>query len=113
MWSCRVLAGSATALWRSRRARTIAQRTDWPRGFESGPPQKAAPKTPERAVASRLLKWELNCLFRFAERFFQDANREVGLLFVNDERWRDADGVFAGIEGQQALVERADNHFVT
>src|SRR5260221_12736487 len=48
----------------------------------------------------------LGFLFYFADAGFEGLQGEVGLLFVDHERRREADGVGAGAEDEQAFVER-------
>jgi hypothetical protein len=40
----------------------------------------------------------LQGLFCFADRLFQNRNRAIRLLFVDDQRRRDADGIFTRIQ---------------
>src|SRR6266567_6867040 len=48
----------------------------------------------------------LNGFFSFAEALFERANREVRLLFIDQQRRRHADGILARAENQQSFVER-------
>src|SRR4029077_15207358 len=47
----------------------------------------------------------LGFFLRFANALFESAHGEVGLLFVDEKRWRQPNGVIAGAKDAQALVE--------
>src|SRR5260221_4554828 len=73
---------------------------------------RRAPRTCLRHAVSALRFGEgsiaptgLGFLFYFADAGFEGLQGEVGLLFVDHERRREADGVCAGSYDQQGLVE--------
>ncbi len=58
-------------------------------------------------------QWLLQRLLGLSNGFFHDANRAIGLFFINDQRRRHTDGIFARSKCQQSSMESMVYNFVS